>query len=239
MKKVISFTIYQAPKSWEQMMETNYEKYILGLNKNLELIKEFYPEWYVYLYHDDTLDTSKLNELYKYDKFESKLISDKSLNAMQWRFLPNDDEDVELFISRDADSRVSEREQVSVLEWIESGKILHIMRDHPHHGYHILGGMWGMRRQPDFNMKDECLKYNQSKNYNSEIHWYDKWWDMNFLGEVLYPIYVSNSYINSETGHAAEPWNREFTIKREDRKFVGEIYDENNNRAYQYTILNN
>ena len=239
MKKVISFTIYQAPKSWEQIMETNYEKYILGLNKNLELIKKFYPDWFVYLYHDETLDTSKLSELYKYEKFESKLISDKSLNAMQWRFLPNDDEEVELFICRDADSRVTYREQVSVLEWINSGKILHVMRDHPHHHYFILGGMWGMRRQTDFNMKNECLKYNTENKYNPETQWYDKWWDMNFLRDVLYPKYGNNSYVNSETGHAAEPWNREFTIKREDRKFVGEIYDENDNRAYHYTMLNN
>jgi hypothetical protein len=237
MKKVISFSIYQAPSMWEKMMETNYEKYILGLNKNLELIKKYYPDWFIYLYHDETLDTNNLSKLYEYEKFESKLIFDRSLNAMQWRFLPADEDDVELFISRDADSRVTEREKVSVQEWIDSGKVLHIMRDHPHHQYSILGGMWGMRKQKDFNMKSECLKYNKNNGYIEENHWYDKWWDMNFLRDVVYPKYVESSYINSETGHQAESWNKEFTIKREDRKFVGEIYDENNNRAYHYTML--
>ena len=63
MKKVISFSIYKAPKSWEIGMETNYEKYILGLYENLKLIKEIYPDWYVYLYHDKNLDSNHLFKL--------------------------------------------------------------------------------------------------------------------------------------------------------------------------------
>ena len=151
MKKVISFSLYKAPEIWEQEMNTSHNKYIVGLEENVKLIQKYYPGWFVYVYHDENFNTSKLQHLTKFEFFELKCVSDTSLNAMQWRFLPNDDENVELFIVRDADSRITEREQVSVNEWIESNKILHIMRDHPHHTYSILGGMWGMRCQKDFN----------------------------------------------------------------------------------------
>jgi len=166
MKKVVSFCLYQAPKSWEEVMNTNYNKYISGLEENVNLIQKYYPDWHIYLYHNEDFDVSKVEYIKQYDKFETKLITDKSLNAMQWRFLPNDDKEVELFIVRDVDSRITEREQVSVNEWIDSGKTLHIMRDHPHHHYFILGGMWGMRNQQDFNMKQSCIEYNTSNNYN-------------------------------------------------------------------------
>lgn len=236
-KKVVSFCLYKAPKGWEEVMNTNYNKYISGLEENLKLIQKYYPGWYVYLYHNEDFDINQIEDLKKYDLFETKLITDKSINAMQWRFLPNDDQDVELFIVRDVDSRITEREQVSVFEWIESGKILHIMRDHPHHQYTILGGMWGMRNQSDLNMSQSCKDYNLSNNYNYENQWYEKWWDMNFLRDIIYPKYSTDSYINSETGHQSEPWSKGFTKEREDRKFVGEIYLDKDKRDYHYTLL--
>lgn len=237
LKKVISFSLYKAPDNVERAYETSYEKYMCGIEENIKLAKIYYSDWHIYIYHDECLDTASILQSQNYDKLEMKLIKDQSLNSMQWRFLPNDDKDVELFICRDLDSRITEREQVSVNEWIESKKTLHIMRDHPHHGYAILGGMWGMRSQSDFKMYKECEAYNISKNYDPKNDWCEKWWDMNFLRDVVYPKYISDSYINSETGHAAEDWNRPFTKAREDRKFVGEIYIDKTTRDYHYTLL--
>ena len=237
MKKVISFCLYQAPKYWEQVMETNYKKYLEGFEENFNLAQKYYPDWQIYLYHNENLDISIFDPFKKNGKLETKLITNNSINAMQWRFLPNDDKDVELFIVRDIDSRITKREQVSVLEWVESGKILHIMRDHPHHQYSILGGMWGMRNQLDLNMEKSCEEYNTSRNYNPSVDWCDKWWDMNFLRDIVYPKYIDSSYINSETGYGAEGWNKVFTEPREDRKFVGEIYLDRNTRDYHYTLL--
>lgn len=236
MKKVISFSLYKAPLDWEKRMDTNYKKYISGLHQNISLIKKYYPDWYVYVYHNESLDKSDFINLQEYNNVEYKLITNKSLNAMQWRFLPHDDESVELFISRDADSRVTERELISVQEWIDSGKVLHIMRDHPHHNYKILGGMWGMRRQKDFDMTNECINYNKKNNYLVENDWYDKWWDMNFLRDIIYPKYSNSSYINASF-HNFESWSKPFTINWSEKKFVGEIYDESNNRGYHFNLI--
>ena len=48
-------------------------------------------------------------------------------------------------MSRDLDSRLNDREQAAVQEWLNSKKEFHIMRDHPMHGWPILGGLWGCK----------------------------------------------------------------------------------------------
>jgi hypothetical protein len=236
MKKVISFSLYKAPETWETAMETTHQKYINGIKNNLDLIQKYYPDWYVYLYHDGCFSEKLVEEFSKYKNFIPKKVTDFSISSMQWRFLPHDDEDVELFISRDLDCRITEREVVSVNEWIDSGKILHVMRDHPHHDYFILGGMWGMRRQKDFNMTESLKNWNKSKNYNEKENWFDKWWDMHFLDDIIWPKFHTSIYENSSYSCKTNEC-KSFTVERQDRHFVGEIFDENNIRAYHYTIL--
>merc|ERR1712242_661726 len=65
--------------------------------------------------------------------------------GMVWRFVAVSDGDVDFMVSRDLDSRFSERETAAVNDWIQTGLPFHIMRDNPYHGTSILGGMWGAR----------------------------------------------------------------------------------------------
>ncbi len=50
-----------------------------------------------------------------------------------------------MFISRDLDSRFSDRELAAVNEWLKSDKDVHTMRDHPDHGTQMLGSAWGSK----------------------------------------------------------------------------------------------
>ena len=52
---------------------------------------------------------------------------------------------MDIFISRDLDSRINDRELAAVHEWLESNKTLHSMRDHPWHTVPIMGGGWGSK----------------------------------------------------------------------------------------------
>ena len=47
---------------------------------------------------------------------------------MMWRFLPAGDSFVDLFMSRDTDSLIHERERDAVNQWLESDKAAHMMR---------------------------------------------------------------------------------------------------------------
>ncbi len=52
---------------------------------------------------------------------------------------------VDVFLSRDLDSVVTDREAAAVAEFLDSSSSFHVMRDHPAHTAEILGGMWGAK----------------------------------------------------------------------------------------------
>ena len=64
---------------------------------------------------------------------------------MFWRCEPCWDPSVSISVFRDTDSRINSREKHAVDAWMSSDKTFHIMRDHPFHGYYMLGGMWGYK----------------------------------------------------------------------------------------------
>ena len=62
---------------------------------------------------------------------------------------------VDIFISRDLDSKFTERENAAVLEWIASGQYFHTMRDRLQHDYWpIMAGIWGTK------LSDATFRYN-------------------------------------------------------------------------------
>lgn len=219
MKKVISFSLYG-----------DNPKYTMGMIRNLEIIEKLYSDWTTYIYYNVTLPTSIIDQIKEFNNVELKDMTTLKIPGMFWRFLPNDDSDVERFIVRDSDSRITEREVEAVNEWIDGDKVLHIMRDHPHHNYVILGGMWGMKCQKDFNMEESFM------NYTNSTSLFEKMTDMNFLRDIIYPKYKDNSCVHA-TYHKKEPWAKNFTSQWVDRKFVGEIFDESDKRDYHYTLI--
>ena len=149
-RRVISYSVYGSKPM-----------YLRGMVQNARLAKVVYPGWEVWVYHD-LADKALLAELRGHG---AKLIDMKGspLPKMQWRFLPMNDPDVERFISRDSDSRLTRREKHAVDEWVQSGKPFHTMRDHEQHGIFFLGGMFGIAKKPaSFNVEKEILKFSTS-----------------------------------------------------------------------------
>ena len=89
----------------------------------------------------DRLDLCPVNQLPHH-----LLANAAHMFPMIWRFFPTLDSQVDAFMSRDLDSIIKMREVEAVAEWLESGKTLHVMRDHPAHSVPMLGGMWGALR---------------------------------------------------------------------------------------------
>lgn len=195
-KKIISFSLYGDNK-----------KYTLGCVKNVELAKLYFKDWIVRVYYNTTVPEDIIKKLKKpnteiIDTKENK----KFINSL-WRFKPLEELDVDFFISRDCDSRLSERDFAAVSEWIESGKDFHIIRDHPiGHGWPINAGMWGSKG-------GSFLNYTQSLNDYLKLHEKgapnfpngtrpipedDKAIDQCFLRDVIYPIAQKNSLIHDE-----------------------------------------
>lgn len=133
MKKIVSFSLFG-----------NNPLYCIGMIENLKLMNEIYPNWTMRIYYSNDVPVNYINEAKKYNcelvLKERKNVYDGTL----WRFLPLLDNNVDLWISRDCDSRINYRELACVNEWIESNKCLHIMRDSIYHNDVIQAGMFGI-----------------------------------------------------------------------------------------------
>ena len=136
--KVISFCLWGSKNIYK-----------VGLIENIKLAKKLYPSWICYVYlHVYSVDLNFFKQLSMFDnvkviqKYDYKI---RPKRFMLWRLEPLLDPHVELFISRDIDTRIQLREVLAVDEWIYSNKILHIMRDHPQHYNRIMGGMFGLK----------------------------------------------------------------------------------------------
>ena len=182
MKKVISFSLYG-----------DKDLYCLGMIENIDIINEKYSDWQIYIYYHN-ISKFILNILSDKDNtylFECKS-SGYNWEGMFWRFYPLEDNDIEFMISRDADSRISDREMELINLWIESGKTFHVIRDHPAHDSIIMGGLFGINI-PKFrsNTKVSALK---SIDYYKELYYkqypknINKNPDQIFLKEFIYPL---------------------------------------------------
>jgi len=212
MKKVISFSLWG-----------DNPKYTIGALRNAELSLAIYPDWVCRFYCGKSVPKNIVTQLETYKNAEVvEMNEDGDWTGMFWRFYACEDSDV--MISRDTDSRLSFREKSAVDEWLESNKDFHIMRDHPYHTTEILGGMWGCRNGILSNIKSIIDDYNKG----------DFWQvDQNFLKEKIYPIIKNNSFVH-DSFFKVEQNTKNFPSERINKEFVGDVFDENNNRHPEY-----
>jgi hypothetical protein len=195
--------------------------YNVGAIRNSELWKEIYPDWQMVVYYDNTVPVETIKKLDENCVITIDM-TEKNLYGMFWRFYATDLPNSEYCSFRDCDSRISEREKKSVDEWIDSGKSLHVMRDHPYHGIPygndrlgILGGMWGIKSN-SLPITDMIDKFKKDKNlsYGS---------DQTFL-KTIYTVLIDDRFTNDDFFEKIP-----FTINRINGRFIGERIDENDN----------
>jgi len=215
---VISFSLYgQDPK------------YQRGMVENIRLAAEIYPGWTVRVHHDGNPSPGVLAAAEAQGNTQLVDMSGDPLPGMFWRFLPH--EGVDRVIYRDSDSRISERERAAVDEWVADGTTIHIMRDHPHHSFLILGGMWGL--VPDRPLRSMAEDYVRGRNLGVDARMVD----MDFLRDVVYNMYQQSSTVHCSLQRLSrEPHSRSFPTRMVDHRFVGEIFEADGQRAYQWTI---
>jgi hypothetical protein len=202
------------------------ELYNIGMVKNAEQVPKIYSGWQMIVYHDNSVPKETLSVL---EDLNVKLVNvDGHTHGMFWRFFASDLVDCEYAIFRDGDSRLSIREKMAVDEWIDSGKTIHVMRDHPAHqipygnnSLGILGGMWGIKGNT-IPMKDSIENFSKNKTMGYGI-------DQTFLKTIY------NVFENDRCTHDDFFEKKPFPIKRENGRFIGErmnINDEPFNNDY-------
>jgi len=221
MKKVISFSLWGKDP-----------KYTIGAIRNSYLAKYIYTGWETWFYVADCVPVDITEKIIQNG---GKIINKgpASYKSMFWRFDPIKDKSVDVFISRDTDSRLNYRERAAVNEWLMSDKLLHIMRDHPYHRTQILGGMWGLRKTIE-NL-DEIIDNFINNNFEVsklEIGKYDL--DQSFLRSFIYPYFENSKIVHDEFFNGID-----FPVKRDGREFVGDVFDENDIRHPEFYKLIN
>jgi len=180
MKKIISFCLYN-----------NRPKDVLNGVINCFLASKLYPDWVCYFYVDDTLPVEINQVLHTFGNVKViDMPRHRGNEAMLWRFLPASDNDVDVMISRDADSWLNSREVVCVNQWVNSNKDFHIIRDHCYHSKKVMGGMWGIKNRILPEMKTWCEEYSKDNTY-----------DQGFLEDKIYPLISTNLMVHLGDQH--------------------------------------
>jgi hypothetical protein len=218
MNKVISYCLYG-----------NKDFYCLGMLENIDIINEKYKDWKIYIYYNNIPDNI-LRILQNKENTYLFECNHKGYNweGMFWRFYPIESNDIDYFLSRDADSRITDREMNLVNEWINSDKAFHIIRDHPYHGVPILGGTFGVNIKKFKNISNDFknidfYKENYYSRYDKNM---DRWPDQQFLMEIIYPIII-NDNITHISYESLRHSNNDILINPYPDNFIGKPIEPN------------
>jgi protein O-GlcNAc transferase len=211
MVKVFSFCIFGSKP-----------KYCMGLLKNIEVIKEHFPEWMIWVYIGDTIPV-ELDQRLAQEQCVQRIYTETiGMENKVFRFFPIDTPDVEVCIVRDTDSRIHARDRACIQEFVDSDMKFHIIRDHPNHFHKIMAGMFGM--------KQGCVSYKiqeayvwWKKEYATDAFWDDTY----FLVDVIYPDIKLESLVHDTHFQHEFPYcKKPFRIPVDEKvEFVGQAYD--------------
>ena len=228
MKKIISLSLWCSENPLcKNKINENKNMYCKGAIRNLEIQRDLgiYKDWTFRFYVNNTVPKNVI-QILKYFKAEIIDMTGSKIPGMFWRFLPFDDSSVDIFIVRDVDSRINKREELAVKEWLESDKLLHIMRDHPHHYYKILGGMWGYKNNVNRIFINQLMSIFLRKN-----NWkFKRMDDMKFL-DLVYDSLKGKSMEHDQyfKFEFSQPFPEMDIDTSKYYHFVGEIFDEHDN----------
>jgi hypothetical protein len=175
MNKIISMTLYG-----------NNPIYTNGSIENAKLIpKIFGNEWEIRFYTRH-VDPSVIQQLKELNCNVIDMQNNAIKNGRLLRFLAIKENNIVLV--RDCDSIVSYREKMMVLEFLNSKKKLHIIRDHPNHKEYIMAGMFAFN-----NSGIDMTKIIYESRIKDNLHYI---MDQVFLAKYIYPLFKGNMLIH-------------------------------------------
>ena len=235
-RKVISFSYYET-----NVFDKIHRNYFNGIEKNLQSIKYHYGlGWSMRLYVQlSKISSFKLKKLYQltcmypeqFDICDVESIPRfgnlSNIFPMNWRILTMLDPQVDVAFSRDLDSIVIQREMDAINEFLNSSKLVHVMRDNPVHNMPIMGGMWGIKLTPDIRSK---LEHSFMDMFRSPIFYKShklKGPDQDIIRKFIWPW--AKIFTMGHDSYSCKRWanSRPFPTQRknENCNFIGCIFE--------------
>jgi len=226
--KVFSFCIYGDKK-----------KYCQGLVENIKIINKDFPDYEIWIYTGTNVPQNYLDEYKNLPNTRLIYTNETGASLMCYRFFPIDDQLVTLQFTRDADSRIGERDKWAINEFIKSDKTFHIIRDHYWHKRRITSGLMGIKRDAfpiEKNIKIEELYNNWSNDISINKIKNDYDTDQLFNETIVYPLVKDNALIHSNIiGFKGENVTSIDHPLTDETLFMGNVVDyENDNQVYSF-----
>ena len=143
-----------------------------------------------------------------------------SVPPLMWRFLVADDLDVDVFIVRDADDRLTSRHAIVVNDWLKHKEAVHCVRDHP--SYRIsamMGNTWGGRPKK---MKKKLLKPLREMMQDLKSDFNE---DSKFLNKNIWPLFQNSIYCHDSVSCNIWTNSHPFPVYRVGTEHIGQRYD--------------
>lgn len=155
-------------------------RYYPGMIENIEVIRNEFPDWkvYVYIAPDVTLDMK-----HTLSSYPNVLLRETGVLGpinMIHRFFAIDEDDVDVMFVRDADSRVFWKDRWAIQDFIGRPTfVAHAIRDNRMHTSRMMGGLWGIRKSAGLSIAQEYATFRGVD--------YGFGHDQSFLCDVIYP----------------------------------------------------
>ena len=195
-------------------------RYIDGAETNVLLARRFYPGWQLWFFADQTVPADTLNILARQPECRV-MIADSTKERQHrlfWRFWAASYPEVDIMLIRDTDSRIGQREQLAVQDWLTNHNTgFHIMRDSPQHSVPMCGGMWGCRADRLRNIRQLINQYydnGRDKDVRFGV-------DQDFLMEVVWPFYAQHDCTEHDEFFAKKPFPYS---PRHEKYYVGRAF---------------
>jgi len=236
-RKVISMSLYG-----------NDPRYTWGVLRNAQLVPVYVPDWTVRVYIAADPAPSELavspriiNKLRLLGTEIVHIATGNGMAARNWRLQAANDQHIDYFLVRDADTRLSDREAAAIRDWLSVAEkngsqsaIIHCIRDHPKHAEEaIVDGLWGGRpralhqllRQQNITQLMDSVTSNVS---SSSVKSTD---DVmrTLLNQLLWPAVNNFSYCHDSVS-PCDRWTpsssrRPFPLPRRGHEYIGQKFD--------------
>lgn len=195
------------------------EIYVKGALFNVQFAKQIYPEWTCRFYLDASVPTEIIDQL-KARGAEIIMMEQprQPYAGLFWRFLVCNDETVDRYLIRDADSLPNARERAAVDAWIASNRHFHAMRDYATHTELILAGMWGGVRGALPALDQEIERFIHQTKPNRTI-------DQQFLRQKIWPTFKTSCLIHDSRHRLENTVNFPQGFELDGDKHVAQRFD--------------
>jgi len=151
--------------------------------KNIQQITTLFPEYEIWIYCGNDVPESYINQYTSYPNVKLIHCPFTGGRLMVYRFFCIDDPDVEVMITRDADSRFEKRDSWCISNFINGTHTLFTIRDHPWHGHAMMGGLSGFKKIDGMTMQAWYAEYIQTLTETQKDAYYC---DQLFLEKYVY-----------------------------------------------------